>query len=445
MQHVENVPEDRRSEGLLSQQRAANEKLVLAGVQAQEEADQAKRAQAQAEAIAIELRESEERYRALFDLSPVAVYSCDASGVIQKFNRIAAELWGRQPAVGDTDEHFCGSFKMFRPDGTFMPHELCPMAEVVSGKLSEVCDAEVLIERPDGSRVTVLVNIRPLKSHRGEITGAINCFYDITERKNAERRLVDLLTRERELAEFRERFIGIVGHDLRTPLNTIVMAACSQLSRGRLTNDDARFANRIVTSGNRMARMIGQLVEFTRARLGGGFNLKLEPTDLGKVCNDIAEELRIGASAEIRQTAEGDVRGTWDMDRLAEALSNVAGNATEHAAPGTPVLIHAQGEWDAVVVEITNQGTCIPPNVLPVIFKAFRRAEVNARSSSGHLGLGLYIAYEVVRSHGGTLDVRSSDGSTTFTFRLPRSVNFPRRVDDNAVDESGRATTLRED
>jgi len=132
------------------------------------------------------LRRSEERYRALFNLGPVAIYSIDASGVIENFNHRAAELWGREPALGDTDQRFCGSFKMFRPDGSFMPHEQCPMAEVVSGKITAAHDAEVLIERPDGSRVTVLVNIRPLKNDRGEVIGAINCFYDITERKRAD-------------------------------------------------------------------------------------------------------------------------------------------------------------------------------------------------------------------------------------------------------------------
>ena len=140
------------------------------------------------------LRASEERYRTLFDLGPVAVYSCDASGVIQQFNRRAAELWGREPEAGDTDERFCGSFKMFRPDGSFMPHEQCPMAEVVAGKIPAVHDAEVLIERPDGSRVTVVVNIRPLITEGGEITGAINCFYDITQRKQAERAAASLAT-----------------------------------------------------------------------------------------------------------------------------------------------------------------------------------------------------------------------------------------------------------
>lgn len=151
------------------------------------------------------LRESEERYRALFDLNPTAVYTIDTSGVIQNFNRHAAELWGRQPVPGDTDQRFCGSFKMFRPDGSFMPHDQCPMAEVVSGKIAAVHDAEVHIERPNGSRVIVVVNIRPLKNDLGEVIGAINCFYDITERKQAAERV--------RVSEIRYRRLFETAHD----------------------------------------------------------------------------------------------------------------------------------------------------------------------------------------------------------------------------------------
>ena len=132
------------------------------------------------------LRLSEERFRTLFELGPSAVYSCDARGVIRDFNQRATELWGRTPARGDDSERFCGSIKMFRPDGSLMSHDQCPMAWVVSGKMSEVDDEEVIVERPDGSRVTAVVNIRPLKNEHGEITGAINCAYDITERKHVE-------------------------------------------------------------------------------------------------------------------------------------------------------------------------------------------------------------------------------------------------------------------
>src|SRR5665213_538166 len=132
------------------------------------------------------LRESEKRFRTLFELGPVAVYSCDAAGVIHEYNDRAAELWGRKPEWGDTDERFCGSFKLYRPDGSFMPHDQWPMADVLSGKVPGVHGAEVHIERPDGSRVVAIVNISPLSNEKGEITGAINCFDDVTERKQAQ-------------------------------------------------------------------------------------------------------------------------------------------------------------------------------------------------------------------------------------------------------------------
>src|SRR4030095_7730394 len=164
--------------------------------------------------VSAALRWNEERYRMLFDLGPVAVYSCDASGVIREFNRRAGELWGCEPELGDTDKRFCGSFKLFRPDGRFMPHDQCPMAEVIAGTLAEACDAEVLIERPDGSRITVIVNIRPVKNERGDIMGAINCFYDITARKEMENALRDSDRRKSE-------FLAMLAHELRGPLAPI--------------------------------------------------------------------------------------------------------------------------------------------------------------------------------------------------------------------------------
>src|SRR5665648_113652 len=112
------------------QLREMNDALLVSSVRQHEMTDQAELADAL-------VRESEERYRTLFDLVPAAVYSVDTVGVIQKFNSRAAELWDRAPEPGDTDERFCGSYKLFRPDGSFLPHAECPMAEVLSGKIPE--------------------------------------------------------------------------------------------------------------------------------------------------------------------------------------------------------------------------------------------------------------------------------------------------------------------
>ena len=121
----------------------------------------------------------------LWDLVPTAVYACDVQGTIVRFNRRAAEFWGREPKLLDPDERFCGAHKLYRLDGSELPHPECPMADVlVTGEI--VRDQEVMIERPDGSRIIALVNIEALRDSEGTIIGAINCFQDISERKRAE-------------------------------------------------------------------------------------------------------------------------------------------------------------------------------------------------------------------------------------------------------------------
>jgi PAS domain S-box-containing protein len=138
------------------------------------------------------LQESRERYRNLFDWVPVAVYTCDAQGLIQEFNHRAVELWAREPQTNDPKEKFCGSFKIYYPDGRPMPHEDCPMARMLNGETLQPDELEILVERPDGVRRNVLAHPLPLKNEHGEIVAAINCLYDITERKQAEQALQQL-------------------------------------------------------------------------------------------------------------------------------------------------------------------------------------------------------------------------------------------------------------
>jgi len=134
------------------------------------------------------LGESEQRFRRLVELMPVAVYVCDRSGIIQSYNTRAVELWGREPKLGDTAQRYCGSLRLYSPDGKLVSHEESKMAEVLKTGV-EARDLEVVIERPDGSCVTVLVNIAPLRNADGELIGALNCFQDITERKRMENAL----------------------------------------------------------------------------------------------------------------------------------------------------------------------------------------------------------------------------------------------------------------
>ena len=134
-------------------------------------------------------QESEARYSTLCDMGVMGIYSCDQSGVIQKFNSRSAGLWGREPVLGELGELYCGSFKMMRMDNTPMPHDQGPMADIVSGRVTEVHDQEMLIERPHGTRIAVMVNIRRIHNEHGEMTGAINCFNDITQRRKTDSQL----------------------------------------------------------------------------------------------------------------------------------------------------------------------------------------------------------------------------------------------------------------
>jgi PAS domain S-box-containing protein len=138
------------------------------------------------------LRASELRYRTLFDLVPVAVYACDGNGVIQQFNRRAAELWGWKSNDNGTEQKFCGSYRIYYPDGRLMPHKECPMARVLRGEELKADDLEIVVERKDGERRNVVVAPRQLTNSRGQIIGAINCLYDITDRKRTEDRLETL-------------------------------------------------------------------------------------------------------------------------------------------------------------------------------------------------------------------------------------------------------------
>ena len=158
----------------------------------------------------------------LLEILPAAVYVCDAEGIVVAYNLRATELWGRSPAPGDTDQKYCGSHKLFRPNGLVLPHHEAPMEAVLRTGIP-ARNMEVVIERPDGSRTTVLVNIAPLFGDQGGLVGAVNCFQDISASKVAEReraRLAGELHQAKKLEAIGQLTAGIV-HDFNNLLAVI--------------------------------------------------------------------------------------------------------------------------------------------------------------------------------------------------------------------------------
>jgi signal transduction histidine kinase len=259
---------------------------------------------------------------------------------------------------------------------------------------------------------------------------------EIEHRKELERALLDALSDRKRLADelrrqndelsrkvrFGEMFVGILGHDLRNPLSAITTAA-SLLARRADSEKLARPSQRILSSAGRMARMIDQLLDFTRIRLGKGLPLERRRIDLAEVCRLAIDELESATDAHrVRLDIVGDVLGVWDSDRIAQLVSNLLGNALAHGEEAAPVLLHVDGCGEhAVVVEVHNAGR-VPPDVLEVMFEPFKSAGDKKQERSSGLGLGLYITQQIVLAHSGRIAVVSSESDgTRLTVWLPRS------------------------
>jgi signal transduction histidine kinase len=223
--------------------------------------------------------------------------------------------------------------------------------------------------------------------------------------------------------QIREIFIGMLGHDLRTPLSAILSAAAVLRRRAR-SEEEAKLPDIILRSSRRMARLIQDMLDMSQSRMGGGVRIVRDEVDLADiVANAIAEVEGAVPSGRFDAQALGDTTGFWDGERLAQVMSNLLSNAVKHGSQFEPVRIRIDGRKEAqVVVHVTNQGTPIPGELLPVIFDPFRRGQPRREARAKGVGLGLYITERILAAHAGTVSVRSSgEEGTTFTIVLPRS------------------------
>jgi signal transduction histidine kinase len=245
----------------------------------------------------------------------------------------------------------------------------------------------------------------------------------LLDREQQARREVEALAAElRQQAEFERQLIGIVSHDLRNPLSAITLTV-SAVERQGGDERHQRWIRRIRLSAERATRMIRDLLDFTRARHGGGLLMQRKATDLHELVRAVVDEVQSSRPERpIEVLQSGDGTGQWDPDRLAQVISNLIGNALQYSPPDTPVRVETQGEEGTLVLTVHNTGVPIRQDLLPRIFEPLERGTEVVDQVGGSIGLGLYIVRNIVLSHAGTVDVRSTAAEgTTFTVRLPRS------------------------
>lgn len=360
------------------------------------------------------LRESEERFRNMAEHAPVMVWVATRDGLCTYVSRSWYEFTGQADgaALGS------GWLDPIHPEDREQARSAFKSSDAL-----EPFRFEYRLRRSDGSYAWMLDSAAPLFGAEGEPGGFIGSVLDISaQRLVSQEREARVLEMENAV-RFSEMFIGMLGHDLRNPLSAITTAA--QLLEGRAhTEKITAPVRRIVTSADRMERMISQLLDFTRIRLGPGLPLQRSRVDLGALCRATIEELAPVHGRNMQLIVRGDPIGAWDGDRLLQLVSNLAANACQHGTPGTAVVIVVDGSDRATVrVSVESRGL-IPSETLPVIFEPLRyvgERRTRTKGSSG-LGLGLYITRQVTVAHGGDIRVESLDGrSTRFVVELPRT------------------------
>jgi signal transduction histidine kinase/DNA-binding NarL/FixJ family response regulator len=277
----------------------------------------------------------------------------------------------------------------------------------------------------------------PLRDRSGAVEGVLVSAFDVTDIVFA-REASEQARREAEAAEraqsavleFQERFVAVLGHDLRNPIAAVNMAAGLLGQRAALAKDDAtaRVVARIASSTRRMSHMVEQIMELSRSRVAGGFEVKPAAMDLCAVLSGIVDESKTAHPAKAIELECSPLVGVWDRERLEQVFSNLIGNAIHHGSQASPITIETHLDADRVHVDVHNEGPAIPEALRSKLFDPFRRGErVSRETKTAGLGLGLYISRELVVAHGGDIAVHSdAERGTTFRVTLPLTSASPK-------------------
>jgi signal transduction histidine kinase len=231
-----------------------------------------------------------------------------------------------------------------------------------------------------------------------------------------------IATFAQEVQQSKDRFLAILGHDLRTPIGVIVTSTRFILDTGELPEPHRALVSRMEQTARRMNRLVADLLEFTRTRFGDAIPIVTAEMDAARMVDDVAAEVRASyPTSVINVRSSGDTRGAWDCERLAQAVTNLVSNAVHHGTEGGTIQISVDGSAEGLQISVRNQGRAIPADQIQRIFDGMKELGAPRADDRRHLGLGLYIVDKIVRAHRGSIAVQSSTAQgTTFTVHLPR-------------------------
>jgi signal transduction histidine kinase len=218
----------------------------------------------------------------------------------------------------------------------------------------------------------------------------------------------------------RNLLLGMLSHDLRSPLQTIRMTG-QYLQQLDSSADIGQAATRLIKSGARMQKLLDDIMDLNRTELGVGIRVIPAEVELGAVCADELDRIRVAhPGQDVELQVVGDCRGFWDTGRIQQLLNNLVVNAIQYGEQGGTIRVTLRGENSEVVLSVTNSGQPIDAQTLAQIFEPLRRGREHARMNDAGLGLGLYIANEIAKAHGGRILAKSEVTQTVFAVRLPR-------------------------
>ena len=385
-----------------------------------------------------------ESHASLYDAAPCGLLTTSANGLIRHANQTFCR-WIGIPLDELLDKVRLQDLLTVGCKIFHQTHWL-PLLQI-QGSVGEV---QLELVQRGGHVLSVLVNAQQ-REQLDEIFHDIAVFI-ATDRKKyehelllARRRAEELLESERKAqdaaqdalrlleqaaqqrAVLAEQLVGIVSHDLRSPLNVMVLGAgMLAASEGMPAAAHGRTVNRVISAGKRATRLVDDLLDFTQTRLGSGLSVQIGAFDLHELVAECVDELKLvwtGRMLEHTRVGAGLVDA--DSGRLAQVVTNLVSNAMTYGAPERPITITSAIDAASFRISVRNDGPSIPADLLPHIFEPLRRGEQQVKLGSRSVGLGLYIVHQIALAHGGTVSVESNaEHGTTFTVMAPMGVRL---------------------